>query len=337
MESVACYNKKRITVEKNKFVSTENMQQNCAGIEPYNDTTAVEGVKFSENDILIANIRPYLRKAWKAEFNGACSTDVLSITPTGINSDFLFHCIEKEDFFNYVMSAAKGSKMPRGDKQHIMEYTIYFPSEVEQKKVSAFIELLSKRIAKQRKLINAIKLYKRGVLNRIFQANSDWKISTIRDCLNYEQPSKYIVQSEKYDNNYKTPVLTANKAFVLGYTNEMDGIYNKGDVIIYDDFTMDTKYVDFDFKVKSSTIKMLTPKQEIDLYFMYNYFQFLSLKPEGHQRSYISIVEPMEIAIPGYEEQKRLSTLFILIGVYKNMFFSFSELRISSSFVSING
>lgn len=102
MRSVACYNKKRASVSKSRFVSTENMKQNCNGIEPYNEAISVDGVEFCQDDILLANIRPYLKKAWKAEFNGACSTDVLSIKPIGINADFFFHCIEKDDFFNYV-------------------------------------------------------------------------------------------------------------------------------------------------------------------------------------------------------------------------------------------
>ena len=168
MRSVACYNKKRASVSKSRFVSTENMKQNCNGIEPYDEATSVDGVEFCQDDILLANIRPYLKKAWKAEFNGACSTDVLSIKPIGINADFFFHCIEKDDFFNYVMSAAKGSKMPRGDKQHIMEYTIHMPSEAEQRIISKFIELITKRISEQQKLVDSLKLYKRGVITAIF-------------------------------------------------------------------------------------------------------------------------------------------------------------------------
>ena len=246
---------------------------------------------------------------------GALSTLYICFAIKKHNSDFMKTYFDSLKWYKEIyMIAAEGARnhgLLNVPTEDFFDTTHILPqSETEQKKIAQFLLLLDERIAKQEQLVDSLKLYKRGVLNRIFQDNSGWKISTIRDCLNYEQPSKYIVQSEKYNDNYKTPVLTANKAFVLGYTNEMDGIYNKGDVIIYDDFTMDTKYVDFDFKVKSSTIKMLTPKQEIDLYFMYNYFQFLSLKPEGHQRSYISIVEPMEIAIPGYEEQKRLSTLF---------------------------
>ena len=125
--------------------------------------------------------------------------------------------------------------------------------------------------------------------------------------MQYEQPQKYIVDSERYDDSYSTPVLTANKAFILGYTNEHTGIYDKGAVIIYDDFTMDMKFVTFPFKIKSSTIKMLTTRQGYDLYFVYSLLQSLELYPEGHQRSYISKVEPMTIETPCYEEQIKIS------------------------------
>ena len=155
--------------------------------------------------------------------------------------------------------------------------------------------------------------YKRGLLSAVFSHNltfgtcAEWHETTISECLQYEQPQKYIVETEQYDDSYSTPVLTANKAFILGYTNESTGIYEKGDVIIYDDFTMDMKYVTFPFKVKSSTIKMLTPRQGFDLYFVYALLQSLKLQPEGHQRSYISKVEPMVIKVPCYEEQVKIS------------------------------
>ena len=193
---------------------------------------------------------------------------------------------------------------------------VNIPSLPEQKKIAAFFTLLDRRIQKQRQLVERLKTYKRGVVKQYFSAQKDntkWTKTTISNCLFYEQPQKYIVHSEHYSNTYETPVLTANKAFILGYTNELDGIYDKGDVLIYDDFTMEVKYVDFPFKVKSSTIKMLTPQSGIDLYFMFTLLQSLDLQPEGHQRSYISILEPMEVNIPCYEEQTRASRIFRLL------------------------
>ncbi|MEE0993276.1 MAG: restriction endonuclease subunit S [Bacteroidales bacterium] len=201
------------------------MKQNCNGIEPYNEAISVDGVEFCQDDILLANIRPYLKKAWKAEFNGACSTDVLSIKPIGINADFFFHCIEKDDFFNYVMSAAKGSKMPRGDKQHIMEYTIKMPSEAEQRIISKFIELVTKRISEQQKLVDALKLYKRGVLQRLFKANiTEHKENNIGSLFTVTRG--YVLPLSEIrvepDNEYCYPVYssqTKNEG-LMGYYNQ---------------------------------------------------------------------------------------------------------------------
>ena len=144
----------------------------------------------------------------------------------------------------------------------------------------------------------------------------EWELKTVADILNYEQPQKYIVSSENYNDEYKIPVLTANKAFILGYTNEESGVYSKGETIIYDDFTMDFKFVDFSFKVKSSTIKMLTCKKFNDLYFMYNLLFSLNLVPMSHQRSYISILEPTKIYIPCYDEQLIISKVLRNVDGY---------------------
>lgn len=127
-----------------------------------------------------------------------------------------------------------------------------------------------------------------------------------RNMLDYEQPTEYLVNSTEYSDSYQTPVLTANKAFILGYTDEVHGIYNKSDCIILDDFTMDVKYVTFPFKVKSSAIKILTAKQGVDLYFMYEYLLHLGLVSEEHKRHYISEIEPMTLFRPTLQEQNRI-------------------------------
>ena len=125
--------------------------------------------------------------------------------------------------------------------------------------------------------------------------------------LDYEQPSEYLVNSTEYSDDYQIPVLTANKAFILGYTDEAYGIYDKGNCIILDDFTMDVKYVTFPFKVKSSAIKILTAKQYVDLYFMYEYLLYLGLVSEEHKRHYISEIEPMNTISPPLETQEHIA------------------------------
>ena len=144
------------------------MLQNYAGLEPYTEDIETDGIAISNDDTLLANIRPYLKKVWKSEFNGACSTDVLAFSPEQINPDFLYSLIAQDKFIDYVMSGAKGSKMPRGDKSHIMDYTTSIPTEDEQHKISSFIELINKRIAAQTHYIDHLKKYKRGVSKRFF-------------------------------------------------------------------------------------------------------------------------------------------------------------------------
>ena len=134
---------------------------------------------------------------------------------------------------------------------------------------------------------------------------------TVADVLSYEQPTKYIVSNTEYsDNKDLTPVLTANKAFILGYTEEMNGVYDKGPCIILDDFTLDSKIVDFPFKVKSSAIKILSAKNIVNLRYIYEYLKFLDLNTEEHKRHYIAEIEPMTIELPDDGTIQSIAGLF---------------------------
>ena len=168
LEDVCSYRKGRAKVKKAQYVRTENILQNYAGIEPYDDLSEAEGISIQCGDTLMANIRPYLKKVWQSNFNGACSTDVLAFSPDNIDGKFLYFLIAQDRFVNYVMCGAKGSKMPRGDKNHILEYETGVPTESEQRKIAHFIDLLNARISSQNSLINLIKKYKRGSLSALF-------------------------------------------------------------------------------------------------------------------------------------------------------------------------
>ena len=132
----------------------------------------------------------------------------------------------------------------------------------------------------------------------------------INQLLTYEQPTAYIVTNDEYSTDTTLiPVLTANKGFVLGYTNEDFGIYQKGECIIFDDFTMDAKYVSFPFKVKSSAIKILTAKPNVNLRFMFEYLSYLELKSEEHKRHYISEIASLVVELPSKEMQNKIASL----------------------------
>ena len=249
---------------------------------------------------------------------GALSTLYICFALTKFNSDFIKHYFDSLKWYReiYMISAegARNHGLLNVPTEEFFATLHTLPTdEAEQEKIASFLDALTGRIEKQRSLVENLKKYRRGLLSAVFSRKltfgtcAEWHETTISECLQYEQPQKYIVKTEQYNDSYSTPVLTANKAFILGYTNESTGIYEKGDVIIYDDFTMDMKYVSFPFKVKSSTIKMLTPRQGFDLYFVYALLQSLELQPEGHQRSYISKVEPLVVKVPCYEEQVKIS------------------------------
>ena len=147
------------------------------------------------------------------------------------------------------------------------------------------------------------KLYYLAVNGEIVGDTSTWGEDILDNILIYEQPTKYIVNSTNYSNSYKTPVLTAGKSFILGHTNETDGIFNKVPVIIFDDFTTDSKYVDFPFKVKSSAMKILNCKEGMNPKFYYYVLQSINFDASTHKRYWISEFANMTVPVPPKEEQ----------------------------------
>jgi len=139
---------------------------------------------------------------------------------------------------------------------------------------------------------------------------TNWQTKKLEEVLEYEQPTQYIVSSTSYKEDYETPVLTAGKSFILGKTKEKKGIFPAKDlpVIIFDDFTTATKFVDFPFKVKSSAMKILHPVKNIsDAKFLFYIMQNISFDHTGiHKRYWISEYSKIEIPLPALAEQKRI-------------------------------
>ena len=288
-------------LNEGNYISTENMLQDYQGIVDAKSVPEdVNVISFSCGDILISNIRPYLKKVWKATYNGGCSSDVFVLKANdNIESDYLHYVIANDKFINFVMSGAKGVKMPRGDKNQMKTYSLSLPQIQEQKKIGKMLSLLDERIATQNKIIDKLQSLIKGIRNDVFgKLRKDIGLNAkVGDVLSYEQPQPYIVEDTEYTAG-GTPVLTANKAFVLGYTSETDGIYDKGDCIIFDDFTLDCKYVDFPFKVKSSAIKILTAKNKELLRYTFEFLKYLDLSTDEHKRHYIAETQNQEFILP---------------------------------------
>ena len=133
-----------------------------------------------------------------------------------------------------------------------------------------------------------------------------WAVCQLDSIISYEQPTPYIVKSTDYDDTYTTPVLTAGKSFIIGHTNETNGIYEKLPCIIFDDFTTDSKLVDFPFKVKSSAMKILQVKEDINIEYIAMFMSITRLIGDTHKRYWISEYSKIEIPIPPQNEQDRI-------------------------------
>ena len=162
-----CEYKNKQSVGKN-YVGTENMKQNFSGLESLDEETEMKGVCYCKGDTLMSNIRPYLRKTWKADREGVCSTDVLVFHPIDVVSEYLHYLIASDKFISYVMTGVKGVKMPRGDKEHMMKFSIMVPSLPEQQKIADCLSALDTVIQKQKETLEKWQELKKGLLQQMF-------------------------------------------------------------------------------------------------------------------------------------------------------------------------
>ena len=215
------------------------------------------------------------------------------------DKDYLCNLLISSAIQNQYKRLAAGGVVQNISSDLVNSVSVSIPLMEEQKKISSLLNLIDDRIATQNKIIDKLQSLIKGIRNDIFgklRKNVGFN-AVVGDILDYEQPQPYIVEDTEYTAE-GTPVLTANKAFVLGYTSETDGIYDKGDCIIIDDFTLDCKYVDFPFKVKSSAIKILTTKNKELLRYTFEFLKYLDLSTEEHKRHYIAETQNQEFILP---------------------------------------
>lgn len=312
-------------------------------------------------DTLFSMVRPYLRNIACVPQNGwIASTGFYVCSPTKlITQEYCYYLMLSDYVVNGLNQFMKGDNSPSINNGHITSWLYPVPPLEEQSRIVEEIEHwftlvdlieqgkanLDNTIQKAKNKIldlaihgrlvpqdpndePAIELLKRTNPSFIpcdnahyLQLPSGWAICHLEDVIEYEQPTAYIVSSTNYSDSYPTPVLTAGKSFIIGFTDETAGVYNKLPCIIFDDFTTDSKYVDFPFKVKSSAMKILQVHEDLNIEYVSLFMSATRLIGDTHKRYWISEYSKLPIPLPPRNEQDRIvasiKSLYALLDTIK--------------------
>ena len=309
LKDVADFQKERISsglLDESTYISTENILQNFQGVQSAISIPAnTNVVAYKKNDILLSNIRPYLKKVWFSDRIGGCSADVFVLRSKTCEPEFLYNVIASDKFINYVMSGAKGVKMPRGDKNQMESFSFSIPAVVEQRKISRLFQLLDERIVSQNKIIEKLQSLIKGIT--ILLTAKGKPNTTIAQCL--ECHSSTLQESEvSHSGLYK--VFGANG--LVGYT-DMPQMNGDAILIIKDGSGVGTtSYAQGEFSV-IGTLNYLTAISNYDLrylYFVLSVFNFQSYKTGmAIPHIYFKDYGNAKIFCPPLSEQKRIANV----------------------------
>ena len=234
-----------------------------------------------------------------------------------IDSNYLYYYLKSTNGQKALKDINASTSLGALYKEDVKNLHILYPSPVEQRAIAEALSDMDGLIAALDKKIAKKRLIKQGTMQQLLTGKKrlpgytdPWVEKKLGEILDYEQPQPYLVVSTDYVDS-GIPVLTAGKSLILGYTTEQFGIYNKLPVIIFDDFTTDSKYISYPFKVKSSAMKLLSLKNnDYDLRLVYELMQQIDFPLKDHQRYWISEYSQLTISIPkDREEQTAIATI----------------------------
>lgn len=224
---------------------------------------------------------------------------VIGVPKKGISAKYMSYACSKIRFFNETTGVSQLT-VPQ-----VAEYKVAVPPLPEQEKIAEILSCWDDAIEQMQNLIAEKKELRHVLAYKLLSGNL-WPDTELCELLNYEQPSKYLVEDVLDFDSNKLPVLTANKSFIIGSTDDDTGVYDKGDCVIFDDFTTDMKYVNFKFKVKSSAIKILTPKSGSYLKFVFEQMRRIKYPRGGHKRYWLSEFQYLTIGLPDTATQHKI-------------------------------
>ena len=315
---MAEFQKKRISsdlLNNNNYISTENILQNFEGIQYSSSIPANTNViEYQKGDILLSNIRPYLKKVWFSDRKGGCSADVFVLRGDKCDQHFLYYVIASDRFIKYVMSGVKGVKMPRGDKSQMEKYAFSIPTNTEQRKIAKFLSMLDERIKLQNKIIERLETLIKGIIETVI--SSQKPTTFIKDCLECNSST---LQESQVAETGTFPVYGATD--ISGYTETAD-VNGESILIIKDGSGVGTvKYVTGEYSY-IGTLNRLIAKDDFYLKYIYFVLQGFSFEPYKTGMAiphiYFKDYGTAKIYCPSYAEQKHIADV---LGKLENKLF----------------
>lgn len=337
LEEIAEFQKQRIStalLNNNNYISTENILQNFEGIQFSSSMPANTNViEYQKGDILLSNIRPYLKKVWFSDKKGGCSADVFVLRGDKCDQHFLYYVIASDRFINYVMSGAKGVKMPRGDKSQMEKYTFSIPTNTEQRKIAKFLSMLDERIRLQNKIIEDLKKLKSAISLKILHSDS-WEQFKIKDIATIGRGRVISSIEISQQKNPLYPVYSSqtSNAGIMGY---LDSFMFEGEYITWttDGANAGTVFYRNGKFNCTNVCGILKVKEGFDTH-------CVSLILAEATKKYVSVnlanpklmnntMGDIQICLPKLEEQKRISVVFRklqkLFEVHNNLLIRYSK------------
>jgi len=245
---------------------------------------------------------------------GTINQAVLAIIPRGNDPRYLYEWLTYQR--NSIIETFTQGGQPNLSGELVRKISVPLPSEPEQLRISAILADFDSLIVALEGLLTKKQAMKHGIMQQLLTGKTrlpgfdgEWREWRLGELLAYEQPTRYLVTSSKQLSTGRIPVLTAGKTFILGYTNDLHGVFTEHPVIIFDDFTTASKYVDFPFKAKSSAMKILRARAGTNLRFVYERMQLIDFSLGDHKRYWISEYSQLPVTAPGLAEQDAIAAV----------------------------
>ena len=359
LSNVSCYVTEKISVDSidiSEYITTDNLLQNKKGRVIAEKLPTQKVTRFKKNDILIANIRPYLKKIWQADIDGGASSDVLVVRPNDvIDNNFLYYALTQDSFFEYVMKGSKGTKMPRGDKSQIMDFVIPDLEIDEQIKIGKLLKSIDQRIQINNQINQELEAMAKTLYDYWFvqfdfpdQNGKPYKSSggkmVYHPELKREIPEGWGVESvgnlldkvtkaEKIENNSiefigEIPVIDQSQKYIVGFTNNEKALLQPQDGhVIFGDHTRVVKYINFDYaRGADGTQVLISNNENISNVLLYHMIEDFDLSNYGYARHF-KFLKEKTVIVPDKEVSSKFETQAnVIYEKLKNNIFENQEL-----------